>query len=120
MPRFVILEHTWNGVHWDIMLEAGEALRTWSADTPISGGWAVPVRAMADHRAAYLDYEGPVSGNRGEVKQWDSGTFHVHEWSEVLVRIDLRGHQLFGLLELRAVAGATGSWSLVFVPRKLE
>ena len=32
MPRFVVLEHTWNGVHWDFMLEAGEVLRTWAID----------------------------------------------------------------------------------------
>ncbi len=120
MPRFVILEHTWNGVHWDIMLEFGEVLRTWAIDTPISGGWAVPVRSMADHRIAYLEYEGPVSANRGHVRRWDTGTYHVNEWSDTLVRVELRGTQLFGLLELRAVAGATGSWSLVFVPRKLD
>ncbi len=28
--RFVILEHQWNGVHWDLMLEQGGVLRTWA------------------------------------------------------------------------------------------
>ena len=27
MARFVVLEHTWEGVHWDFMLEVGEVLR---------------------------------------------------------------------------------------------
>lgn len=121
MPRFVILEHTWNGVHWDIMLEAGENLRTWACDAPISPGWAIPARGLADHRMIYLDYEGPISANRGEVKQWDCGSYLVKEWSETFVRVELRGRQLFGLLELRAVAGtAASSWSLVFVPGKLD
>ncbi len=38
MPRFVLLEHAWNGVHWDFMLEAGESLRTWAIDAPIVAG----------------------------------------------------------------------------------
>ena len=38
MPRFVLLEHVWNGVHWDFMLEAGDVLRTWAIDQPIVAG----------------------------------------------------------------------------------
>ncbi len=59
MPRFVVLEHVWNGVHWDFMLECGEVLRTWAIDAPIVAGQRpVPARALADHRRIYLDYEG--------------------------------------------------------------
>ena len=31
----MVLEHDWDGVHWDFMLEAGERLRTWAIDAPI-------------------------------------------------------------------------------------
>ena len=42
MLRFVLLEHNWNGVHWDFMLEVGEALRTWAIDAPIVSGRDLP------------------------------------------------------------------------------
>ena len=29
MPRFVILEHDYPELHWDLMLETAGALRTW-------------------------------------------------------------------------------------------
>ena len=65
MPRFVILEHHWNGVHWDLMLEVDDRLRTWALDAPIAPGMDVPARRLPDHRAVYLDYEGAISGGRG-------------------------------------------------------
>jgi hypothetical protein len=49
MPRFVVLEHRWNGVHWDFMLERGGVLRTWAVDAPIVAGEEVPARSLADH-----------------------------------------------------------------------
>jgi len=30
MPRFAVLEHRRDGVHWDFLLEHGEVLRRWS------------------------------------------------------------------------------------------
>ncbi len=66
MPRFVLLEHVWNGVHWDFMLEHGEVLRTWAIDSPIVAGQDLPARALPDHRRIYLEYEGEISGNRGQ------------------------------------------------------
>ena len=46
MPRFVLLEHVWNGVHWDLMLEHGDVLRTWAIDSPIVAGIDLPARAL--------------------------------------------------------------------------
>ena len=77
MPRFVVLEHVWNGVHWDFMLERGEVLRTWAIDAPIVAGQDLPARALADHRLIYLDYEGEVSGQRGSVRRVDAGTYRT-------------------------------------------
>ncbi len=77
MPRFAILTHDHPSLHWDFLLEQGDSCLTWrllkSPDLP----GAIPTEAINDHRLFYLDYEGPVSGNRGEVTQWDAGTF---EW----------------------------------------
>jgi len=77
MPRFVILEHDYPELHWDFMLECGEVLRTWRLATLPQEGQPVAARASFDHRPLYLDYEGPVGGNRGQVKRWDGGTFHL-------------------------------------------
>src|SRR4051794_31329065 len=76
MPRFVILEHDHPGLHWDLMLETGPVLRTWRlAQPPLTPGQRIAATALGDHRPMYLDYEGPVSGDRGTVKRWDAGTY---------------------------------------------
>ena len=70
MPRFVILEHDYPQQHWDLMLEAGPVLRTWRLAEPPDVGRPVAATASFDHRPVYLDYEGPVSGNRGTVQRF--------------------------------------------------
>ncbi|MEN1679237.1 MAG: DNA polymerase ligase N-terminal domain-containing protein [Planctomycetota bacterium] len=86
MPRYVLLRHECppdyrDGPHWDLMLEYAGVLRTWSLLT-LPSAWAdgvgeAEVRAdrLPDHRIAYLDYEGEVSGNRGHVKRIGTGEF---------------------------------------------
>jgi hypothetical protein len=90
MPRFVILEHDHPVKHWDLMLEQGEVLRTWRlAACPVPG---MPVSAQAsfDHRRSYLDYEGPISGGRGQVLRWDAGEFAwlEDEPNQIVIRLD--------------------------------
>ena len=68
MPRYVILEHDHPFLHWDLMLEAGDALRTWRLLAPPSAAEPVPAQDLARHRKHYLDYEGPVSGNRYSIR----------------------------------------------------
>jgi hypothetical protein len=75
MPRYVILEHDHPELHWDLMLEAGEVLRTWRLAAPPRTGERVQAEPSFDHRRLYLDYEGPVSGGRGSVKAWDRGAY---------------------------------------------
>ena len=117
--RFVVLEHTWNGVHWDLMLEAGERLRTWAIDEPLTPGSELHARQLADHRRAYLTYEGPVSGQRGRVRRIDEGTFRSREWGPDRVRVELAGSQLVGEVDLyrcdsdsRAGSGSTWKFRL--------
>ncbi len=99
--RFVVLEHQWNGVHWDFMLEAGGVLRTWAIDEPIKGGADLPARALGDHRLAYLTYEGPISGERGRVSRIAEGTYQALEWGPDRVRVRLEGSQLVGEVRLK-------------------
>ena len=60
--RYVVLEHRWDGVHWDLMLDVGDVLRTWAIDAPITTGVDLPARALGDHRRIYLDFEGELRG----------------------------------------------------------
>src|SRR5262249_43670158 len=112
MPRFVVLEHDWPELHWDFMLEAGEVLRTWRLAVPPQRGATVLATASFDHRRTYLDYEGPVNGNRGQVVRWDAGTFTwiENEGGHVVVR--LGGQRLQGTVALAGTGG--GVWSLSF------
>ena len=114
MGRFVILEHRWNGVHWDLMLEGDGVLRTWAIDEAIVAGRNLPARALADHRLHYLEFEGEISEGRGSVRRWDSGSYQSRLWTPELVRFRLEGAQVEGEAVLfRIESGFTGepfSW----------
>ena len=95
MPRFVILEHTGSadykpGVHWDLMLEAEDGLRTWELEAPPREGSSVRAAELGVHRLDYLDYEGPVSGNRGSVRRWDSGPFEVLSETSTVIELAIQ------------------------------
>lgn len=69
--RCAVLRH--EGVaspHFDVLFETspGAALATWRAERwpPEAGDY---VEGAPDHRPAYLTYEGPISGGRGEVRR---------------------------------------------------
>lgn len=102
MPRYVILLHEvppghevagGRGTHWDLMLEQAATLRTWAlAEEPRAEG-RIQAEQLPEHRLAYLDYEGPVSGNRGSVTQWDAGEYETLADSQgrLEIRLDGRG-----------------------------
>jgi hypothetical protein len=101
MPRYVILEHDHPFLHWDLMLEMGAALRTWRLAVPLSSSSIIAAEPLGDHRLAYLDYEGPVSGNRGTVKRWDRGDFEMISDSENQLVLRLCGRRFNGIATLR-------------------
>jgi hypothetical protein len=116
MPRFVILEHDHPFLHWDLMLEVGGKLRTWRLSAAPAAGTQVSAEPLGDHRIAYLDYEGPVSGGRGSVVRWDSGSYELSTGTEVgdhfLIR--LHGLRLQARVELTRID--TNQWSVRFEP----
>ncbi len=119
MPRYVVLEHQWNGIHWDFMLEVGAILKTWAIDAPLRTGSDLPARKLADHRLVYLDYEGPISGNRGSVRRVDRGHFEPIRWTESRVMVRLSGGHWVGMAELSRKEtgeseGVTGLWNFRF------
>lgn len=88
-PRFVILRHELppgaeRGSHWDLMLENRGILLTWELPElppgPLPASFErLGIRRLPDHRIAYLDYEGPVSNDRGTVKRVDFGEYQLTE-----------------------------------------
>jgi hypothetical protein len=101
--RFVILHHRLtDGEHWDLMLEQGESLLTWQlAREPVrTDCLPIPARQTGPHRKAYLTYEGPISGGRGEVRRVDSGWVEFVAVSSDSYRLQLRGRRLLGAFTL--------------------
>jgi hypothetical protein len=107
---FALLEHTvGEAVHWDLLIEQPEAtgLATWRlAANPIRAAGPTPAERIADHRAVYLDYEGPLSDERGTVRRVDCGPAVIHSRSEQRWEVELFGAELRGRFELcRAHSG---------------
>ena len=106
MPRFVVLEHNHPFLHWDFMLEADGVLRTWRLLAPPDDAGPIAAEALPDHRVAYLDYEGPVSGDRGEVQRWDAGEYEWDNETADECNVTLAGRRLVGRACLRRVGTA--------------
>ena len=125
--------------HWDLMFEAEGALKTWSsptlprrwleqlaaADAPdesrrrgdavagdatIDAGTTCECQLLPDHRRAYLDYEGPVSQNRGTVRRCDRGTVQWLRHDTECVAVEVSGNIIRGTILLRRVDGS--EWEL--------
>jgi hypothetical protein len=113
MPRFVLLRHdcppTMGPSHWDLMLERNGALMTWRLPT-LPAAWRddrtsdanvqLTAERIADHRLAYLDYEGPVSDGRGHVTRQDHGEYEVLEETAATIRLRLSGQKIGGAVTL--------------------
>ena len=100
MPRFVILEHDHPTSHWDLMLEAGAVLWTWRLLAPLCAGQHIQAQRTFDHRPLYLDYQGPISGDRGTVVRRERGTFFWDMQSDEGIEVRLAGEGLQGVLRL--------------------
>ncbi|HVT29674.1 MAG TPA: hypothetical protein VHE81_16775 [Lacipirellulaceae bacterium] len=141
MPRFVLLYHDCppnyeRPSHWDLMLESGDALRTWALDR-LPRGWSaarartaasfsdcpatadddsVPAVQLGDHRRDYLELEGPLSGNRGAVQRMNSGTYHSQSESPDVWRVALSSGELSGLVTLSRSNSDNSRWVLEYCP----
>jgi DNA polymerase Ligase (LigD) len=106
------------GVHWDLMLEWGEALRTWALAAEPIPGVLIAAEQLPDHRLAYLDYEGPIYGNRGSVARWDAGRFEVLSATPITLVISLASDRLQVEATLARSSAASNSWEFIFYPRR--
>ena len=70
--------------------------------------------ALADHRIVYLTYEGPVSGDRGHVTQWDRGDYSVVDDHGDRLAIHLMGDRLQCELTIALDREDSTRWHFVF------
>ncbi|HEV3202839.1 MAG TPA: DNA polymerase ligase N-terminal domain-containing protein [Gemmataceae bacterium] len=112
MPRFVILEHDHPHLHWDFMLEAGEVLRTWKLFATPGFDKEIPAEKSFDHRPRYLNYEGPIGDNRGNVIRWDFGLFTWMGDLPEKLRVTLEGQKIQGIAQITQTR--EGNWVFCF------
>jgi hypothetical protein len=125
MLRFVVLRHelpakSQRSLHWDLMLERDGVLLTWALAEEPTPGKAISAMRLADHRLAYLNYEGPVSGDRGTVTRWDAGEYVALSQGAAELRITVWGEKLRGTCTLRERDAAQGAWEFYCCPADPE
>jgi len=107
--------------HLDLMVETSpdSLLATWRLETwPVIG--EIPAVRLADHRRRYLDYEGPLSDNRGFVRQIESGDCDLEiegneNWSGPEIwRLSL--HSVAAVVKLTLARGPAGWTAAGTVP----
>lgn len=98
--RFVILEHDWPFLHWDLMLEDAGRLLTWRILSQPVLNHELQIEASPDHRLAYLDYTGSVSGGRGVVKSWDRGSLTSLEINQRRLLATIKSDKFNGLVSI--------------------
>jgi len=129
MVRFRILTHDFPFEHWDLLIESDNQLLTWRLlKEPLISHAEEALEVTAEqlnaHRLIYLEYEGPVSGNRGSVAEWDRGTCEVLSRQPHRLHMRFDGQRLTGLWELvqsnsiedpsRASSGPDTHWRFRF------
>ena len=80
MGRAVLLRHELpdGSAHFDWMIQRAGGLVTFRVSERIDlglGGFRA--ERLPDHREAYLEYEGPVSGGRGTVRRIADGSLEI-------------------------------------------
>jgi hypothetical protein len=141
MPRFVLLFHqpppdSGRASHWDLMFEHGDVLRTWALTQlprdwqtaydgtlqacgqcpPLAPGNTVEAEELADHRLAYLSYEGPISGDRGTVTRVAAGTYDAKNKTADRWAITVAGLGLCGRVTLQRTQPRDIRWQMTVQP----
>lgn len=120
--QFVLLRHDLpQHLHWDFMIEAGQALATWRLEADpgqlATPGAVLSAERLADHRLAYMDYEGPISGGRGSVTRIDRGYCEILDLTDRLWTVRLAGSILTGTFQLRAGDDPDAPWQFLLLAR---
>ncbi|WP_345325811.1 hypothetical protein [Novipirellula rosea] len=122
-PRFVILRHTPGSegtrsqapsepvpTHYDWMFEVDGVLKTWATEPleTFQEGISTKVEKLADHRVHYLDFQGDIGGDRGEVRQVITGHFRMVEIDTELFVAEITWRDAQGRMQSRIVEIAAG------------
>jgi hypothetical protein len=94
------------------MFECGDVLRTFACLREPTTAQSLSADQIDDHRLDYLDFEGPVSGGRGDVEQWDCGVFEVLKERPDQWLLELRGRRWNG--RARFTAKGDQRWMVTF------
>lgn len=107
MPRYVILTHDHPFPHWDFLLEqeSGGMLWAWRLLSEPSAGECCPAEPLPDHRPLYLDYEGPVGGERGTVARWDGGEYSRLSTGDAPLSLQLQSQRGLKVASQEVLAG---------------
>ena len=117
MPRFAILEHQQPPkTHWDFFLESGGVLRAWKLDEPLRADVALSCQSAPDHRLVYLDYEGPLTDQRGWVIRWDWGTYQLDLETPTELLLAMDGQRLRGTVRIWRHSPTDSQWQLLYQP----
>jgi DNA polymerase Ligase (LigD) len=142
MPRFVLLLHECprgvpRATHCDLMVEFAGTLRTWAVEQlprtwgglidttteeaeyslPVAGSERGVATRLDDHRLDYLDYEGPVSRDRGTVRRLDAGTVEVVVDLPATCEMRITSGRLRGHLKLTRQGESSDQWLVAFRPQ---
>ncbi len=111
--RYVILHHRASASeHWDLLLEHDGALLTWQLPSPHLSTLPLRARRIANHRLAYLEYEGPLTGDRGTVTRVEAGRVTIRDLNDTLCAFDLSGGRFEGAFRLELANPVVGHWLL--------
>ena len=102
--KFVLQHHTNGTDHFDLMIESEKSMLTWQISTNdmkyLLKGKQISAARIKDHRKEYITYEGPISGNRGEVKILDSGLCYILTMNKDITEVRFYGKLINGILFL--------------------
>ena len=104
LRRFVILKHDHPFLHWDLLLEEESSARTWRLLRKPCLSEPIAAEPLAPHRLMYLDYEGPVSENRGHVERVLAGTYEQDSSSDDRCRLKLAECSFASLATIRTLS----------------
>ena len=109
--RFVILQHDHPFLHWDLLLEEANSVRCWRLLREPCCGEPIAAEPLPAHRLLYLDYEGPLTGNRGTVRRVVAGSHIVVESSAEDLHIEFTHNDAFAWGWLRILNDDRQFWT---------
>lgn len=100
--------------HYDLLLEIPGTLLSWELSVkPFQQDGTTIGRQLPNHRLLYLDYQGPLTGNRGQVEQvfvgelqWQTQPAADTSPLQAVVTV----HETDWLLQLSTESQAGNSW----------